>query len=349
MTSSTDNTNGHPSRRLSRRRFNGIVGMGAALAALQPTRYFARGASAQDIHVVDEKTKAVVETIGESNMTVYVPETGHTMSSALLDYYRVTGRSEYFGFPISEPFETEAGVYSQIMEKGMIQYVPELMFTLEPFVRFGPNGRAMLKERQADFRADGRRTGGGGNPRAGAWAMPKGTELEGWVGAYGDFGADVAEPFQDWYWEKEGRFYLGFPLSGLVNDGGRYGQWFEGGYVTEGPNGPELAPLGPIIAEMLGVDTTPVEQGDTPTDDENIFLSVPNPMPTAADPAGPGAKHIYVNLNQQHMEAYAGDQVVLSTPVSTGLWPNRTENGNFRIRNKTRTEDMRCATDAIAK
>lgn len=336
-------------RRYSRRRFTGIVGTIAATAALRPTKYFMPGASAQDIHVVDEKTKQVIETVGESNMQVYVPATGHTMSSALLDYWRVTGRDLFFGNPISEPFQTEAGVYSQIMEKGIIQYVPELMWTLEPFVRFGPNGRTMLRQHTTGFRSDGRRTGGGGNPRAGAWAMPPGTELEGWVGAYGDFGAEVAEPFTDWYWNKEGRFYIGFPLSGLVNDGGRYGQWFEGGFLIDGENGPELAPLGQTMADMLGVDTTPVEQGDIPADDENIFITVPNPMPTEYDPAAPGAKHIYVNLNQQRLDAYQGDNVILSSPISTGLWPNKTENGNFRIRNKRRTEDMRGATDANGK
>jgi hypothetical protein len=344
-----NNSSIHAPHRFSRRRFTGIVGMAAATAALQPTRYFTPSAAAQDIHIVDEKTKQVVETVGETNMQVYVPATGHTMSSVLLDYWRVTGRDLFFGNPISEPFETEAGVYSQIMEKGMIQYVPELMFTLEPFVRFGPNGRAMLQQQAAGFRSDGRRAGGGGNPRAGAWAMPKGTQLDGWVGAYGDFGADVAEPFADWYWTKEGRFYLGFPLSGLVNDGGRYGQWFEGGFLIEGENGPELAPLGPVIASLLGVDTTPVDQGGMPADDENLFLTVPNPYPTEWDPAAPGAKHLYVNLNQQRIDAYEGEHVVLSAPVSTGLWPNKTEYGNFRVRNKKQFEDMRGATDANGK
>jgi len=134
-----------------------------------------------------------------------------------------------------------------------------------------------------------------------------------------------------------------------VNEAGRYGQWFEGGYLVEGPNGPELAPLGPVIADMLGIDTSPVSQGSLAADDERFFLTLANPAPAGGDAAGPGAKHLYVNLNQQRLDAYVGDQLVMSAAISTGLWPNKTEYGSFRIRNKKRLEDMRGATDVAGK
>ena len=336
-------------RRVSRRRYLTMMGLGAAAASLTPAMRRNLGVAAQDVHIVDEKTGQVVETIGESQATVYVEQTGHTMSSVLLDYWRVTGRDWFFGNPISEPFETEDGVWSQVMENGVVQYVPELMFTLEPFVRFMPIGRTMLAERNTGFRADGRRAGGGGIAPAGNWALPPGTQLDGWVGAYGDFGAPVAEPFENWYWANQGRFYLGFPLTGLTKEMGRPAQWFEGGLVIEGDDGPRIAPMGEEIAARLGIDTAPVSGDGLPTDSEALFLGSPNPFPTMNDPAGPGPKHLYVNLNQQRIDAYAGENLVLSSPVATGLWPNKTENGNFRIRAKKVTEDMRGATDANDK
>ena len=63
-------------------------------------------------------------------------------------------------------------------------------------------------------------------------------------------------------------------------------------------------------------------------------------------PPAPGPKRIEVSIDQQHLWAYEGDTLVLETPVSTGIEPNHTEVGRFRVRYKVLTEDMRGATDA---
>lgn len=39
--------------------------------------------------------------------------------------------------------------------------------------------------------------------------------------------------------------------------------------------------------------------------------------------------------------AYEGNTLILETPVSTGLVPNSTERGRWRVRYKVPTEDMR--------
>ena len=331
-------------RRLSRRRFSAMLGLGATAASALPLRGVAPVARAQDVLIVDPETEQRTESIGESAQTVWVEPTGHTMSSVLLDYWRVTGRDEFFGNPISEPFETPDGVWSQAMESGIIQYLPEYMWTLEPFVRFMPAGRLLLADLNGGFRADGKRMGGGGNPRAGAWALPEGSSLSGVVGYAAENGVEVAEPFRAWYLEREAAWYLGQPLTPLIAERGGAAQWFEGGLLLEEEAGPKLAPLGEELAVRLGIDTTPVERGDLPVDVERLFLTVANPSPLG-NAGGPGRKRIEVDVTAQQVRLFQGGQKVLESPISTGLWPNKTELGSFRVRYKKRKEDMRGATD----
>src|ERR1041384_3259669 len=52
--------------------------------------------------------------VGQANFAVYLPETGHTLSDVFLDYWRATGEEAMFGFPISEPFATNDGTYTQV-------------------------------------------------------------------------------------------------------------------------------------------------------------------------------------------------------------------------------------------
>ena len=47
--------------------------------------------------------------VGQADFSVYIPETGHTISDVFLDYWRATGEEAMFGLPISEPFATEDG------------------------------------------------------------------------------------------------------------------------------------------------------------------------------------------------------------------------------------------------
>ncbi|MCB0257784.1 MAG: L,D-transpeptidase, partial [Anaerolineae bacterium] len=56
--------------------------------------------------------------------------------------------------------------------------------------------------------------------------------------------------------------------------------------------------------------------------------------------SAPGRKWIEVSLSQQRMWAYHGDTVILSSLISTGLPPNTTEIGTFRIRMKFEKQTM---------
>jgi LysM repeat protein len=54
----------------------------------------------------------------------------------------------------------------------------------------------------------------------------------------------------------------------------------------------------------------------------------------APTPASDGAKHIIVDLSEQHLYAYQGDQLVYSFVASSGAAPNYTRIGEFRVQSK---------------
>lgn len=112
-----------------------------------------------------------------------------------------------------------------------------------------------------------------------------------------------------------------------------------------------MASIGERLAERLGVSTTAIPGDGLPAFDESLFVSTPNPAPVAGSVAPEGAeasgpKRIEVSIPEQMLRAYQGDTLVLETYISTGLPPNDTETGRFRIRYKVPLEDMRGATDA---
>jgi len=72
----------------------------------------------------------------------------------------------------------------------------------------------------------------------------------------------------------------------------------------------------------------------------NIYLSQDeNVNPVLGVKTSRGEKHIYVNLSTQTLSAYEGKNLILQTPVSTGLW-GKTPTGEFTIWTKFRSTRM---------
>lgn len=289
--------------------------------------------------------------LGQAGMSVYIPETGHTISDVFLDYWRATGEEAMFGLPISEPFATEDGQYAQVFERGALRYLPLMVWTVEPFVRPMPVGRILIGERTSgvNAQAGGKRLATGSRA-TGMQALAPDDPLVQTVlaegGVYDEVtGHTISGAFLEWYQSHEGDFYLGSPLSEVVTEQGQPAQWFDGGLLIETESGVQLAPLGARLAERFGVSTDPVASGDVPTYNEALFINTPNPAPVG-ESSGYGPKRIEVSISEQTLRAYEGDTLVLQTYVSTGLAPNDTEIGRFRIRYKVPLEDMRGATDA---
>jgi lipoprotein-anchoring transpeptidase ErfK/SrfK len=288
--------------------------------------------------------------VGQANFSVYIPETGHTISDVFLDYWRATGEEAMFGLPISEPFATEDGQYAQVFERGVLHYLPLMVWTVEPFVRPMPIGRILIGERSGgvNAQAGGKRLATGSRATEMQALAPDDPIVQNILAAGGIYdevtGHTISGAFLEWYQLHEGDYYLGSPLSEVVTEQGQPAQWFDGGLLIETANGVQLAPLGEKLAERFGVSTDPVPAGDVPSYNEALFVTLPNPAPVA-DTSGHGPKRIEVSIPEQTLRAYEGDTLVLQTHVSTGLDPNDTETGRFRIRYKVPLEDMRGATD----
>ena len=107
--------------------------------------------------------------LGPGAIQVYVPDTGHTLRGYFLDYWRATGAKAVYGDPISEPFASSDGLYSQAFENGVFQFRLELVWTDDPSVTLMNLGDRSLSDRLDNFRTDGRRGGGGGDRRTSSW------------------------------------------------------------------------------------------------------------------------------------------------------------------------------------
>src|SRR5215213_3754885 len=192
--------------------------------------------------------------IGQPDFSVYIEETGHTLSGVFLDYWRATGEDAMFGPPISEPFATTDGYYSQVFERGVLQYLPSLVWTVEPFVRPMPIGRLLIGERSSGLGplGGGKRLAGGNRSPAMLPLAPDDPVVQEAIAAGGIYddvtGHTVSGAFLECSTRHEGDYYLGSPLSEEVAENGMPAQWFERGLLVETPEGVQLAHLGEQLA-----------------------------------------------------------------------------------------------------
>src|SRR5579884_64447 len=306
---------------------------------------------------------------GQTDIQVYVPQTGHTLTGIMLDYWRANGTASVYGNPISEPFAAANGYYSQAFQDAVFQYRPEYAHTEQPMVRLMPISQTALTDRLDTFRPDGRRGGGGGDRDAAAWtALPQSSPtVQQIVGAGGQYVADtghtISGDFLKWYNFNEGSYYLGNPLSQPVAERGMTVQYFDGALLMEDAQGQMgLAPLAQELAPELGIDTKRVSQGDLPVYSEELFQGI-GIQPTEDDLANagqdgvnylqiigdlnaPGRKWVEVSLSKLQLWAYQGNTAVMTTLVSTGLDPNPTAPGDYHVYWKLNMQTMEGYTDS---
>jgi lipoprotein-anchoring transpeptidase ErfK/SrfK len=135
-----------------------------------------------------------------------------------------------------------------------------------------------------------------------------------------------------------------------------------------------VSDLGEALAAMRQIDTTPIENPGLatagpdalPEVDIAPFTPRPTPAPTAvpapaapapqpAQPSAPaaragtgGAKRILVNLSDQWLYAYEGEQLVFDAPVATGRDGMQTPTGTYAIYAKLKVQTMDGVTDGEA-
>jgi L,D-transpeptidase catalytic domain len=352
-------------KRGTRRTSSLVVGCLTAIALLSMVgkvpQLGSRQAAAQDnsnasTGMVDQFANvALPPDLGQTGIDAYVSRTGHTIRGQMLDYWRANGAAAVYGDPITEPYASSNGYYSQAFESAVFQYRPEYQYTADPTVRLMPVSRQVLSHRVGNVRRDGRRANGGGDSRKFAWRWvdPNGNAAQNAInsgGQYiGDTGHTIVGDMLAWYNTHEGWFYLGNPLSQQVGERGMTVQYFEGGLLMESESGAMyMAPLVTENAKILNLDTKRVDQGNLPEFDESLFFTGVNPYPMG-DQSAPGRKHIEVSISEQTLWAYQGDTLVAQTLVSTGIEPNHTEKGDFHVRFKEKSETMTGFTNATGE
>jgi len=310
------------------------------------------GVSAANANLDQFANVNVPPDLGQAPVQVYFPQTEHTLRGYFLDYWRANGGAGVYGYPISEPFASGDGYYSQAFENGVFQFVLELVWTDLPSVTLMPIGAQALDSRLETFRADGRRGHGGGDRRSSTWkaVSPQGVTAISALSQGGVWsettGHTISGPIYDWYVAHEGPFYFGEPISQPLRERGLTVQYFEGAMMMMDEGGDvRLAPLAREIAPRIGIDTTPVESAGIPVYDDALLLPVGNPNPMG-DLATPGKKRIEISISEQRLWAYQGDTLITTTLVSTGLAPNDTERGFFHVRYKLEKQDMAGTTNA---
>ena len=330
--------------------FGAAAGAGRQLVAGQESRV-----APVSIATVDALPAEVIPPeLGQAEFQVYVPETGHSVRGTMLDYWRATGAASVYGLPISEPFASSDGRYSQAFENAILQFRPDVLWTDDPTVRLFPLGQTAMRARLGAFGADGRRTGGGGDRRDFAFRPVDpngGSAANAWNsgGIYVEAtGHTLTGEFLAFWQANEGWFYLGNPISQPFLDRGKRVQYFDGGLLVSDGETARLAPLGRELAAAIGIDTAPIDGSGMTVFDETVFLTSPNPI-QQFDPYAPGSKRIEVDIAKQQLLAYQGDSLVLSTLVSTGLKPNDTELGRFHVRIKYPKQDMGGFTDSTGE
>jgi hypothetical protein len=331
-----------------------------SLAALALTLSVVGGAIAPSVQTASAANNAVdpfanVELppdLGQASIQVFVPETGHTLRGYFLDYWRANGGKAIYGNPISEPFASADGLYSQAFENGVFQFRLELVWTDAPSVTLMRLGHAELDDRLDTFRNDGRRGGGGGDRRTSSWkgVAPDGATASKAIADGGVWnettGNTISGAFYGWYAQNEGPYYLGNPISQPLRDRGLLVQYFDGGILMQNSDGTiRLAPLGRELASQVGIDTSAVDGAGLPVYDESLFYQIGNPNPMG-DLATVGKRWIEVNISEQRLYAYQGNTLISSTLVSTGIEPNHTEQGVFHVRYKLEKTDMAGLTDS---
>lgn len=332
-----------PRTTLTRRRllWGAAVVTGAA-GGLRGGRSIASAASLEGVELPPD--------VGQSAIQVYVPETGHTIRGTMLDYWRANGAASVFGNPISEPFAAPNGYYSQAFEQGILQYRPEFLWSEEPIMRLMPVFDGQFPRGRSGFGRTDRRMNGGGHPRGLAWApLPADSRkvsraIEAGGLYFEETGHTLTGTMLEWYREHEGQFYLGHPMSEAYDEEGVRTQYFEGGCLKKTAAGVRLARLDGSIFRELELDLDEVDRRDLPSFDELLFWEAPNPNPLG-DPYAPGRKRIEISLGEQRLWAYQGNVLITTTLVSTGLSPNDTDLGLFRVRLKYPEQDMQGFTD----
>jgi lipoprotein-anchoring transpeptidase ErfK/SrfK len=295
---------------------------------------------------------------------VYVAETGQIVQGAFLDYWRAWQGAASFGWPLTPEIEENGQIVQyfgyarlELMPDGTVRhgdlgvdykpYVVEAMETWANEADDLPTPR--LAEIEAVTIDEALTEEARGFLRAMDPVDPADVDLATEERRYvEETGHTVQFGFLN-YWINTGEDdYLGNPITEPYTIGDATYQIFESGQLRWEPQAAVRAePVGLKLAQLRGLDMSPVPQGEVPTYSEDLFSPPLTPIPVPTEPAQTelgaaqaGERWIQVDLTNQYMIAWEGDVPVIESYVSTGRDQFATPPGTFYILRKVLIEDM---------
>ena len=242
--------------------------------------------------------------------TVYDDVSGHHVTGRILDHWLQHGRDRVYGRPISEPLTT-GGNAMQFFEKGVLTEEPD---------SYEPTGVTALDLGQMWLDARGE----GLEPEA----VDTRSALWLWRTARG-----VNPEFWSKWLDEGGSFSWGYPITWAQTFGGQLTQTFKRARFVMTEDGPVAEPLGEWLADVWSIETSPVER------QAGI-------LPYRADRFAPdygpvGDRWVDVDLTAQVVNFHAGDQLVYTALMASGVPPNYTTPGTWGIFRRVVDERMR--------
>jgi len=327
-------------RKRTQRGSRGTALFVALIAALMLTPLFAFGAQAAP---APAQTDVSANFEWSAPTTVYVPDTGQTIDGVFLDFWRNSGGVESYGNPITPEF-TLNGHIVQYYEYARFEYWPEDPDNVVHLGTIGSELRPQLVMRQttsdstSNAVAEMARVSRAWLPVSKAIASKPESDTFTYIA---DTGHSVANGFKALWENSGGAAYLGNPLTEEYQLGKSTYQVFERGQLawTQGSD-PWLVAVGDQLAQRQGISTAAVDQGDVPTYDEALFVAPDPSVPNPDAVNNSGEKWLEVNLSEQYMTVWAGNEVVLGTYVSTGREGFDTPTGTFSINTMLESQTM---------
>ncbi|HEU0163691.1 MAG TPA: L,D-transpeptidase [Thermomicrobiales bacterium] len=282
--------------------------------------------------------------------TVYIPETGHTLDQLFLDMWRNAGGANAYGYPITNEITESNGHVVQYLQYARFEYWPEgdADGNTAFVANLGDELRPMAVQRTVGtFSSQQSKTSS---------ALDTARQIQAWFPVSASkFNLDdgsvyysettkhaVQHGFLDYWQNVIGSSYLGEPLTEEYTLNGVTYQVFERGQLAwTQEKDTWLVPVGQLLADKYKLNQAATDQGDAPTYSEDLF--VPPPAPVASTPGGDcvdAELWVDVNLSSQSMDVYCGDQVILSTLVSTGRPGFETPTGEFFVNSKLPSQTM---------
>lgn len=227
---------------------------------------------------------------------IYLRETGHHVGGPFLAWWLQYGRDRGLGWPITEQLEIR-GRLMQYFERGAVALTP--------------TSRDPLGVIPVNL----------GRPYASRTAAPQPAPES--AHFFAETGTGVHPAIWPFHRENGGVYRFGYPLAPAVIGSGGLWQVFERAVLSESGGRVTDLRLGLMEAERLRLPTAPVTQArHAPI----VDLAALEPL------HGPQSdRHAKVDLTRQVVTFFDGDDPVRIAATSTGVYPDFTPQGRYRI------------------